>query len=401
MLPLIIVIVALAAISFIVSNPPKVGRGAPPKAAKITVKVLALEAVPFAADISSYGVVRPRIQTMLSAQVSGQVVKVHSRFRDGGFFEQGDELLQLDDRDHRAELKAAQAALFSAQQALLEEQARVEQAQVDWQRLGNGEQASDLVLRKPQLETAKANVMSAQATVDKAKLDLERTTIKAPFSGRVLSQMVDLGQVVGVNTQLAEVYATDSVEVRLPIKNSDLVMMQLPTQYRDGSEQTGSQVEFSSSVFGEQHWQGRLVRTESAIDSTSQQLYVVGEISDPFAPSESNQVPIKIGQYVRAHIKTNPVDNAIVIPNSTVYQGSYVYTVVDGQLLRKDIKLGWQGADHSVVVAGLEAGEQLVLTPLGQVSSGTRVNIHGQEQSQEQKPNESMRKGERSQGASS
>lgn len=374
LIPFAIVAAAAVTIYVIVTNPPQTRRSGPAATTNISVEVLPLDAKPFIAHVSSFGTVQPRVQTKLSAQVSGQVITISDDFREGGFFDKGDTLIQLDDRDHRAQVQQAQANLMSAKQALQEEQARVEQAETDWQRLGNGEQANDLVLRKPQLAAAQAAVLSAQAQLDKANLDLERTKIKAPFAGRVLEQMVDVGEVVSANTELGEVYASDVVEVRLPIKNSDLPLIKLPVRYVGQKQQMGAKVSFHSTVFGEQNFEGRLVRTEGAIDSNAQQLYVVGQINEPFV-ANSNQMPIKIGQYINADIEAEPLNDAIVIPNSAIYQGTYVYTVVDGNLLRKNIKLKWQNTEQSVVSSGLNEGELLVLTPLGQVSSGTPVSV--------------------------
>ena len=250
---------------------------------------------------------------------------------------------------------------------------------VDWQRLGNGAQASNLVLREPQLAAAQAQVLSAQAQLEKAELDLERTKIIAPYAGRVLSRSVDLGQVVSNNTQLATIYAIDSVEIRLPIKNKDLPFINLPEQYRDGQKNAlGSAVHFTSDLVGKQSWLGQISRTEGAIDESAQQLYVVAQINDPYKATAQNQYPIKIGQYIKAQISGKQVNDVLVIPNSTIYQGSYVYVVEQGVLKRKEIRLAWQNATQGIIASGLTAGEQLVLTPLGQVSSGTRVKVMGE-----------------------
>jgi RND family efflux transporter MFP subunit len=333
--------------------------------------------------IDSFGTVKPRTQSMLVAQASGQIIEISEQFREGGFFEKGDVLLQLDDRDHRAEVKSAQATLLTAEQSLLEEQARGRQAITDWERLGKGEQASSLVLRKPQLAAAEASVLSAQATLEKAKLDLERTKITAPYAGRVLSRSVDLGQVVSNNMELASIYAIDRVEIRLPIKNKDLPFINLPEQFRDGAKNSaGSLVKFSSDLVGKQYWQGQVIRTEGAIDESAQQLYVVAQINDPYQATSANQYPIKIGQYIKAQITGKAIENAIVIPNSAIYQGTYVYVEEQGVLRRKNISLAWQNANQAVVADGLTAGDNLVITPLGQVSSGTQVTVMGSEEYQ-------------------
>ena len=210
-------------------------------------------------------------------------------------------------------------------------------------------------------------------------LDLERTEVTAPYAGRILSRSVDLGQVVSDNTQLATIYAIDSVEIRLPIKNKDLSFVNLPEQYRDGAKnQAGSVVKFSSDLVGEQIWQGELARTEGAIDENAQQLYVVAKINDPYKSTANNQYPIKIGQYIKAQITGKTVSNALIIPNSTIYQGTYVYIVEEGVLKRKEITLAWQNATQAMIKTGIKANDRLVVTPLGQVSSGTSVSILGE-----------------------
>ncbi|WP_377113547.1 efflux RND transporter periplasmic adaptor subunit [Pseudoalteromonas sp. M58] len=374
--PAAIIIATIFLVMFIKGNPPKASRFSAPPKAKINVAVKPLQLIDYPVEIDSFGTVKPRTQSMLVAQVSGLIIDIKEQFREGGFFEKGDVLLQLDDRDLKAEVKSAQANLLNAEQNLLEEQARGRQALTDWQRLGNESEPSILVLRKPQLAAAQAQVLSAQAQLEKAQLNLERTKIKAPYAGRVLNRSVDLGQVVSNNMQLATIYATDSVEIRLPIKNKDLPFINLPEQYRDGAKnQRGSAVNFTSDLIGEQQWQGQLIRTEGAIDESAQQLYVVAKINDPYKSTSDNQYPVKIGQYVKAKINGKVASQVLVIPNSAIYQGSYVYVVENGTLQRKNIALAWQNALQGIVSKGLEAGSQLVLTPLGQVSSGTPVQI--------------------------
>jgi RND family efflux transporter MFP subunit len=379
-IPAAVVVTALLIVFFIKSNPPEARRFSSAPKAAISVSVLELVPQSYQVMIDSYGTVKPRTQSLLVAQASGQIIEVSDEFREGGFFEKSDVLLKLDDRDHQAEVKSAQANLLTAEQSLLEEKARGQQALTDWKRLGGSSQASSLVLREPQLAAAQAQVLSAQAALEKAELDLERTKVTAPYAGRILSRSVDLGQVVSNNTQLATIYAIDSVEIRLPIKNKDLSFVNLPEQYRNGAKnQAGSLVKFSSDLVGEQTWQGQLARTEGAIDQNAQQLYVVAKIDDPYKSTASNQYPIKIGQYIKAQIAGKTVQNALIIPNSTIYQGTYVYVVEGDVLKRKDVTFAWQNANQAMIKTGLKANDKLVLTPLGQVSSGTKVSILDEE----------------------
>jgi RND family efflux transporter MFP subunit len=388
----VIIGVTLSLVALIYSNPPQSKRAKPSKAPQMTVATKILAPQRYQVMVESFGTVKPRTQSILFGQVAGQITQVSGQFRDGGFFEKGDVLVQLDDRDYRSEVKVSQANLLSANQVLLEEQARVQQAEADWQRLGNGKVAGVLVLRQPQLESAKAKVLSAQAQLDKAKLSLERTQIVAPYAGRILKKQVDIGQVVTSNSQLATIFAVDYVEIRLPINNKDLSLINLPEVYRDIGEQGNKDdVKISSDLIGHQSWNGKIIRTESAIDEQSQQLYVVAQINRPYDATTSLGSPIKIGQYVTAQITGKELSNVLVIPSNVIYQGSYVYTVENGLLIRKEVLLGWQNGKESIVESGLVAGDELVLTSLGQVSSGTPVAIEGNIPSKARKNNPEAR----------
>lgn len=380
LIPVAILVTAVVLAQVIMSNPPEAKRRGPSKAPQMTVEVNKLEPVVYQVQLNSFGTVKPRTESVLVSQASGQIRYLSDNFRDGGFFEEGEVLLELDDRDHRADVKIAEANWLDAKQNLAEEKARAEQALTDWKRLGKKGTPNSLVLREPQLAAAKAKLLSSEAQLAKAKLALERTKIVAPYAGRVLAKKVDLGQVVSMNSQLADIYAVDFVEIRLPIKNQDLALIDLPEEFRgqQQSNNSAATVKFNSAL-GDQHWLGKLVRTEGAIDEQSQQLYVVAQIEDPYAfeVKDEGRSPIKIGQYVSAQISGKLLSNALVIPTKSIYQGSYVYTVEEGVLLRKEVSLLWKNESQAVIKSGLSVGDRVVTTALGQVSSGTPVSIAG------------------------
>lgn len=376
-LPFIVIAIFIVLALVVSNNPPTSKRGKPSMAPQLSVEVKTIVNEAIALEIDSYGNVQPRTQSVLQPQVSGEVTFISKNFRDGGFFEKGEVLLKLDQRDYQAEIDIAKANLFSAEQALAEENARVEQAKQDWERLGNQGEPSDLVLRKPQLLAAQAKVQSAKATLGKAELALERTEIKAPYTGRILQKEVDIGQIVSPNTRLAEVYAVDYVEVRLPIKNNDLPYVNLPesTRFSQNLSNENPIVNIFSELVEQQSWQGKVVRTEGAFDQNSQQLFVVAQIDDPYGSQSNTGLPLKIGQYVRAKIQGKTIENAIKVPNKVIYQGSYVFIVENGLLIRKEVTIKWQNNEFALIASGLKVGQLLVLTSLGQVNSGTPVAI--------------------------
>lgn len=360
-------------------NPPEAQQRGNFGGPQMVVETTTVEKQDYKVRLQSYGTVQPRTQSMLVAQVSGQIVSVNENVRDGGFFEKGDILGQIDPRDYEANVRISEASLADARQVLAEAEARSNQALEDWERLGNTGDAPDLVLRVPQLEAAKARVSSAKSSLQKANLDLERAQIVAPFAGRILRKLVDVGQVVSPNTQLAEIYATDVVEIRLPIRNRDLGFIDLPERFRfaDANGANNAAVTIHSDLIGNETWNAHLVRTESAIDEAARQLHVIAQIEDPFGPANVGRSPLKIGQYVTAEIEGSALSEVLVVPNSTIYQGSYVYIVEDDLLRRKDVVIAWQNDNDAIISDGIKDGDQLVTTALGQVTSGLRIAVAG------------------------
>lgn len=377
---LVIAAAVALAIGILKANKPEAKKRPPASGPAITVDVIDIEAKAFTPQLMSFGMVSARVNSRVIAQVGGRIVAMSEQFRDGGFFKKGDLLLSIEAIDYEIDVEVAKANLAQAQRALAEEQAQSDQARIDWERLGDDSEPSPLALRKPQLAAAEANVQSVAAQLKRAELNLSRTKIRAPFDGRVLSTAIDLGQVAGTNAVLGDIYATDAIEVRLPIKNSELGLINLPEHYSHGANTRPAKktpVDIISDLAGSEVWRGSLVRTASTIDATSRQLYVVARIDDPFGSKAEGRFPLKIGQYVTASIAGITQDNAITIPNQAIYQGSYVYVFRDGAVYRQDIAIQWQNGEIAFISDGLNDGDQLVVSPLGQISSGTPVKLLG------------------------
>ena len=376
LLPVVILAVLFGAAVVVYRNPPKSRYANSAPAPRMMVESLRVTPRDYAVKVASYGTVQPRTRGALVAQVGGLIVDINPAFRDGGFFAKGDLLVQIDPRDFEADVRIAEAGVLDARQAVAEAEARTEQARTDWQRLGNESAPDDLVLRLPQLEAARARLASAQSGLDKARLDLSRTRIVAPYAGRVLDAQVDIGQVVAPNSALGDIYATDAVEIRLPLRNADLPFVALPESRLDGPglDVPALPVLIRSELGGRSDWPASIVRTEGAIDPTARQLHVIARIDDPFARARA-RVPLKIGQYVTAQIDGATLSDVIVVPNEAIYQGSYAYVVEDGVLQRRNVNVVWQNELEAIVDDGLGAGDELVTTPLGQVTSGVRVIV--------------------------
>ena len=163
----------------------------------------------------------------IESEVSGKIIWVSENFSSGGTFTKGDTLIKLDSRDYELALVTAESNLSQSKVALQREIAESNIAKQEWDKVSDGE-ASDLALRKPQLAQANAFFAASEATYEQAKRNLNRTSIVAPFDGRVRKKNTDLGAIISPGIPLGMIYATDYVEVRLPIANVDLSFLDIP-----------------------------------------------------------------------------------------------------------------------------------------------------------------------------
>ncbi len=364
----------------IVANPPAAEKAPPRRANATPVEVQRLQPGSYQIVLRSFGTVSPRTQTTLISQVSGVVVEVAEAFRSGGYFSSGDLLLRIDDSDYQIAVLTAEAPLLKARALLAEEQARAKQAADDWKSLNRGTEPSALVLRAPQVAAARAELLAAQARLERAKLDLQRTRIYAPYDGRVQSTNSDVGQFVAVASELAKIFATDVLEARLPLGKNQLQHIRLP-EIRRG-EGVGEN-DFAPTNFFVEHgggrWQyaGRIVRTESEIDTGTRQLFVVGEIETPFDGGDTERPLLKIGQFVEAEIRARTLDNVFVISRRLLLQDDEVLLVMDGKIVRRKVSVVWSDERDAVIDTGLREDELLITTALGNAVAGMRVSYPG------------------------
>ena len=378
-LGIILLTASVAAAYYMRSNPPDALREKPPEAV-LQVESLIAKPQRYAIEIESYGTIQARTQGTLTAQVNGEIINVADKFRAGSFFEKGDLLLQIDQRDFQTNLINAQANVTQAQATVAQEKAQAEQAARDWQRLGNTGKAPDLVLRKPQLSAAQAQLEWNKAALAKAKLDLSRTRITAPYAGRIISKHVDLGQYVTAGTDLAQIFAIDYVEVRLPLTSREYSQIDLVESYRGenniATAQNSPAAQIISQVGNQAFiFDGYISRTEGVFDTSTRQTYVVAHVDDPYGKRSDNAPPLKIGQFVTARIKGRELNQVFVVPNQAVYQGSYLFVVQDGVVKRREIDLLWQDDENSVISKGLKTNDVVVTTPLNDTISGTKVKL--------------------------
>jgi len=325
-------------------------------------------------NVMAHGTVLPRTESDLVAEVRGRIVEVAPELVAGGFFEAGDTLLRLDDREHRITVERARAQV----------KLRTSEAKLAWAEAGRRRQlagrgaasAADLEQFESRGRVAQAALEEARAALQQAELDLERTVVEAPFAGRVRERSVDLGQFVNPGTKLARVYAVDYAEARLPVPTEDLVHLDFDLGFEPSEGAPGgAPITLRARLGGRDlEWPATLVRSEGEIDLRTRTLHLVARVDDPYGRRLPRVSPLPSGLFVEAEIEGRELRGVFVLPASALRDGDVVYVLdAEDRLETREVDVVRRGQDQVVIQSGLAAGERVVVSPLRAVSEGMQL----------------------------
>ncbi|MFP6793282.1 MAG: efflux RND transporter periplasmic adaptor subunit [Pseudomonadales bacterium] len=376
-LPIVIIAISTAAAvwMFMQKDPPQTIDKKPPS---MLVDVMRVHAANEKITVKAQGSVTPRTQTTLISEVSGLITEVSAAFVAGGFFSKGDVLVRIDDRNYRAEVKRAQAAVRAAETNVTRETGLADYAREDWERaqsvLRSSKAATDLAMRKPQQAEALASLEFAKADLEKREGDLDRTVIRAPYDGMVREKRADIGQFVNSGSPLAVTFSVEVAEIRLPLPDSQLPYLNLDEH--ELVQGRGPGVVLSANIGGQLNsWQGRIIRTEGIFDERSRVLYLVAQIDDPYNRySQKWQHSLRMGTFVEAAIEGEQLDNVIRLPRTALRRDNKIWTVSDNDTLRPvTVEIAHADEQSVLIRSGLISGQLICLTVPENPFPGTPV----------------------------
>ena len=327
----------------------------------------------FQIQISSNGTTTPLTQTVLTAEVGGEVIYRSKKFSEGSSVIEGEILAKIDDTDLQLQYKNALLQLANAEVQHSLQLAEAEIAKKAWEKIGDGV-ASDLTLKKPQLKQAEALLEVAKAQVSSAKNKLNKTEIVAPYAGRIQSVNIDLGTTIIPGQPVGALYTSSEIEVTLAVKDNDLQFLSIPMDGRklDPSEQ--ALVEIRSFYKGKnQTWIGRLERVDGVIDPVTRMINLIAVFKNDFIETDKPNLPI--GLFVEALIDGITLKNIFSIPVNAISENNEVYIVNnDNELESRQLSILKKYSDFVIVKDGLKAGERIVISKLSTASNGIKVN---------------------------
>ncbi|WGL16689.1 efflux RND transporter periplasmic adaptor subunit [Microbulbifer bruguierae] len=325
--------------------------------------------------ITTQGEVRAHTQIDLTPQISGRIVAIAERFAEGAGFEAGETLIELDDADYKLQVAQAEARVAQAEVLLLQAEAAATIKRQQWLDLNPNKTPTPLQVNKPQVMEAQANLRAAQAELADAELNLSRTKIRLPYRGRVVSRNVGVGQYVTTGTSLGRVFATDRVEVRLPLTDSQLLELDLPMGFVASNKHPGPAVTLTALVGTQtQDWQGKIVRTQATVDQQTRLIYAVVEVEDPYGAGASNGVPLAVGLFVTAEVESTEQRQAIVVPREALRSADKVYVVdANNQLNIRTVEVLSTSEHRAMLASGVADGERVVISTLTNPVEGMDV----------------------------
>lgn len=330
--------------------------------------------------ISAMGRVTAEKQVVVQPEVAGRVVEQNHALTRGGRVAAGDPLLRIDPRDYSAAVSAMEADLAQAQLAVREERTLKQVAEHEWRERPQGfsDETLEYALREPHLDAAKARVKSVRSRMSRARRDLARTIIRAPFDAIVLSEAVDLGQTVGPQVPVATLAGIERywVEVSLPV--AMLHHLEIPGVNTE-AEQGSAATVVNEATGAEQIRDGYLVRLQGTVDPRGRMAQVFVAVDDPLGvhvPIEKRPLPLLLDTYVRIELQGRTMTDVVVLPRAALRPDGSVWVLGEDQRLQsREIDIAITEGASIVVADGLQPGDRVVVTPLPSATEGMRVTL--------------------------
>ena len=337
----------------------------------ITVFVEDVAADQVQLEVVTQGEVRSRVSIDMVAEVSGRVTSVSREFMEGGFVSPGDVLVQIEDTDYQLALSQADARVAEASVAL---ELAMADADVARKQLRGVDSPSDLALKKPQVAEARAVLKAAEADLEQARVNLQRTSVSLPFTGRIAQTYVDLGQYVSAGTPLGR--PTEAGPMRI------LLLGDFSGRGNRGLLEPGEglAVTFEAQLGGiTQRWEGELVRMDASIDRATRTLYAMAEVEDPYGANRSaTGMPLAVGLYVTATIHGRQLDEAVRIPREALRAGDTIYVLNENdQLDIRTVTVTHSSPDFAVIGEGLKPGDRLITSTIRNPIPGMALQAGG------------------------
>ena len=339
------------------------------------VEVMTLQPVAHQLRVDARGLVKPARTLTVMPQISGVVEYQHPQLIEGGFIAAGETLIKIDETDYRLQVGQRRAQLEQARQSLEVEKARQSVALREWKLMGSKADNKPRATRVPQVKMAEANVAAARNAVQQAAVSRTRAEVKAPFNAMIRAESVDVGQVVGPQSQVAQLVGTDAFWIEAMVPLRELPLITIP---KADAPESGSAVTVLVVNTGEQaiERKGRVVRLLGELDPQSRMAKVIIEVADPLALT-ADAPKLLLNSFVKVKIDGPTRDDLIAVPRSALREGDQVWQISKDKTLAITQVDVVRRLPEEVLVKGLKAGDQIIKSRLASPVPGMALRLQG------------------------
>ena len=353
----------------IFSTEPTAQREAKTRKTAALVEVVIAERGDYRPTLSVLGQVRPSRDVVMRPRVAGQVIDLEASFLPGGLLDAGEPMVYLDPADFERAVATRQSELRQVEAELAIEQGRQRVAQQEYELLGEDidDQNRSLVLREPQIDGIRARLDAARAALELAELELERTTVRAPFDAQVLDRSVNIGSQVGTGDTLGRLVGIDEYWVFASVPLRDLRWITFPGRDSDGG--SPARVRHTTAWEPGVYREARVSRLIGEVDNQARLARVLLTLPDPLA-LHVDSPPVVLGTLLRVEIEGKPLSGVVRLDRDYLRQNDTVWIKSGGELTIRSVSVAFRDADYAYITDGLEPGERVVTTSLATVTEG-------------------------------
>lgn len=329
-------------------------------------------------QVHGTGVVQPGQEVSITSQIGGKIVEVAPSLKAGGFFNKGEVMFRIETADYELAVEQATAGVARAELALATAEGRAEIARAEWRNLKGNAEPNPLTVHEPQLKEARANLASARATLDQARLNLGRTVVAAPFAGRVRSESIGPGKVIKAGDIVAQLAGTGLAEIIVPLPVSELARLKVPRA--GGAAAKGSPAVVRLRLNDRAvEWQGYLARSLGEVDEASRMARVVVAVPEPYAASRP--MPLETGLFVEVVVLGKTLRQAAAIPRKALRENDTVWLLDNNsRLVVRKVEVLRREEETVYLGAGIAPGDMVVLTNFSGAADGMLLRAANKEQ---------------------
>jgi membrane fusion protein (multidrug efflux system) len=303
-------------------------------------------------------------------QVKGYLLEI--AYHQGGLVEKGSVLFQIDPREFKAQLDSAQGQLGESKAKLSKTKTHVARYRPLAKQGAISQQELDDAVQN--MLSAESGVLSAQAQVEQARLNLEWTQITSPIKGIAGISATQIGDLVGPESLLTTVSQLDPIKVNFPI--TEKAYLDIVRNF--GGKTGGNQLAKAGPILQLYLADGSLWPDRGTpfvlgrnVDEKTGTILIEGRF-----PNAGNV--LRPGQFARVRVDTGTKKDALLIPQKAVsdIQGKYLVSVVSSEDIVevRSVEVGETVAENWIITKGIKAGERVVVEGLQKVRTGMKVN---------------------------